>query len=182
MMPDWLAGSWKKDNPRIGGKLKLMPLPAWEKGGRRTSVYGGTMIGIAKTSRHFEADWAFVKYLYLSPAQAENLFKVVNIITPVKTLWSQSYYDDPDPFFCGQPSGRLFIDQAPFVPERSSSPYMSTALGDMVGVMVQLQAYADANRIYDLPRLTAKAQALLDQVQLRMQQLIARNHFLQPGS
>jgi arabinosaccharide transport system substrate-binding protein len=182
MMPDWLAGAWKKDNPRIGGKLKLMPLPAWEKGGLRTSVYGGTMIGIAKTSRHFEQDWAFVKYLYLAPAQAENLFKTVNIITPVKTLWSQSYYDEPDPFFSGQPSGRLYIQQAPFVPTRSSSPYMSTALADMVGVMVQLQAYADNNRIYDVARLTAKAQELLDQVQSRMLQLIARNHFLKPGS
>ena len=50
LMADWMVGAWKVDLPGLGGKLKLMPLPAWEEGGRRTGVMGGTMLGIAKAS------------------------------------------------------------------------------------------------------------------------------------
>eukprot|EP01034_Spumella_vulgaris_P019931 gene19931-25505_t len=42
ILPDWQAGTWKNYLPGLGGKVKLMRLPAWEPGGRRTSVWGGT--------------------------------------------------------------------------------------------------------------------------------------------
>src|SRR5690606_30957026 len=41
ILPDWLAGTWKTYIPGLHGKVKLMKLPAWERGGRRTSVSGG---------------------------------------------------------------------------------------------------------------------------------------------
>ena len=31
LMPDWMAGLWMKDLPGLSGKVKLMPIPAWEK-------------------------------------------------------------------------------------------------------------------------------------------------------
>ena len=45
-LADWTAGSWREEIPGLAGKVKLMPLPAWEPGGRRTSVWGGTMIAL----------------------------------------------------------------------------------------------------------------------------------------
>ncbi|MFN7021937.1 MAG: ABC transporter substrate-binding protein, partial [Phycisphaerales bacterium] len=50
IMPDWMCNTWKNEIPQLAGKVKLMPLPAWEKGGRRTSVWGGTMLGITKSA------------------------------------------------------------------------------------------------------------------------------------
>lgn len=178
MMPDWMAGTWKLEVPRMGGKLKLMPLPAWEKGGRRTSVFGGTMIGIAKSSQHVDAAWNFIKYLYLSPSQAEYLFRKTSIISPVKSVWSQPFYDEPDPYFSGQPSGRLFIRQAPDVPMRSSSPYMDKALQDMISVLMAVRVYADDHEDYDQTSLSIVAQRLLDDKQVRLKKLINRNQFL----
>lgn len=178
MTPDWMVGTWKLENPRLGGKLKLMPLPAWEKGGRRTSVAGGTMIGIAKTSQNIDLSWQFAKYLYLSPKLAEHMFRTTSIISPVKTLWSQPFYDEPDPYFSGQPSGRMFIQQAPDVPPRSSSPYTTDAGERVTSALIDLRAYADRNGIYDETRLRLEAQRLLDRQEASLKRLIGRNQFL----
>lgn len=175
LMPDWRIGQWKRENPNIGGKLKLMPLPAWEKGGRRTSVTGGTMLGIARTTQDFATAWAFAKELYLSPRLAENMFKETNIITPVKSLWSSPIYDQPDPFFSGQAPGRLYIEQAPHLPLRSSSPYSVTAGASMTNVLAALRAYADRTRTYDEAALTVEAQRLLDDAQRLLEREISRN-------
>jgi|UniRef100_UPI0040499B6D arabinosaccharide transport system substrate-binding protein len=178
MTPDWMAGSWKIENPGLSGKLKLMPLPAWRKGGIRTSVAGGTMIGIAKTSHHIDESWALIKHLYLSPKLAEHMYRTTTIISPVKTLWNQPFYDEPDPFFSGQPTGRMYIDQAPDVPSRPSSPYNEAAGQKIVSAMIALRAYADSNKIYDEPTLKIEAQRLLDQEQQSLVRLISRNVFL----
>src|SRR5690606_29599457 len=67
ILPDWLAGTWKTYIPGLHGKVKLMKLPAWERGGRRTSVSGGSALGITKAAPDFERAWTMAKHLYLSP-------------------------------------------------------------------------------------------------------------------
>lgn len=181
MVPDWMAGSWKIENPGLGGKIKLMPLPAFEHGGRRTSVAGGSMIGISRRSRHIDLDWEFAKYLYLSPKLAEYMYRETGIVSPVKALWSKPFYDQPDPYFSGQPAGRLFINQAPDVPLRTSSPYNDAATAWLTSVMIDLRAYAERTHTYDAAGLQPEAQRLLDEAQQRVVRLIERNQFLQPA-
>ncbi|MCW5550265.1 MAG: extracellular solute-binding protein [Opitutaceae bacterium] len=178
LVPDWMAGSWKRENPGLGGKLKLMPIPAWEKGGRRTSVAGGTMLGFNRHTEHFETAWEFAKELYLSPVLAEQMFRDTNIITPVKALWDSPIFDQPDPFFSGQPSGRLYIEQAPHVPRRPSSPYVVSGLERFTNVLGALRRYADRNQIYDEAALRIEAQRLLDEAQAEFERFIGRNVFL----
>lgn len=178
LVPDWMAGSWKRENPALGGKLKLMPIPAWEKGGRRTSVAGGTMLGFSRTTEHFETAWAFAKELYLSPVLAEQMFRDTNIITPVTALWDSPIFDQPDPFFSGQPSGRLYIEQAPHVPRRPSSPYVVSGTERFTNTLGALRSYADRNQIYDEAALRIEAQRLLDIAQLEFERFINRNVFL----
>lgn len=178
VMPDWLAGAWKQHMPTLSGKIKLMPLPAWEKGGRHTTVLGGTMIGIAKTAPDFEKSWAIAKYLYLSPQSAEALFRGICIISPVKSNWSLPVYHQPDPFFCGQKIGELFIAQAPDVPLRSSSPYNTLALEKFDDALVSLCDYATRENRYDAGELEPEARRLLGRAQADMERLIARNVFL----
>jgi len=178
IMPDWMLGYWKVENPQIGGKIKLMPLPAWEPGGRRTSVRGGTMIGINKRSPHIETCWEVMKHLYTSLEVAEQTYRDSSIISPVKALWDAPFYDEPDPFVSGQPSGRLYIDQAPNVPHRPSSPYNPTAEDYIGSVAMALRDYADRHEIYDIPRLEIEALRLLRDAQAHLEKLISRNVFL----
>ena len=139
MVPDWMAGMWKLENPGLAGKVKLMPLPAWTKGGRRTSVAGGTMIGFSKKSTNLEVSWELAKYLYLSPELAEHTFTGTSVISPIKTLWHLPFYDKPDPFFGGQPIGRMYINQAESVPRRPSSPYTDSVTQSLASAAISLR-------------------------------------------
>jgi arabinosaccharide transport system substrate-binding protein len=178
LMPDWLGGIWKSDLPGLAGKVKLMPLPAWEKGGRRTSVIGGTMLGIPKTTRDFEAAWAFAKRLYLDRETHSKFFAQTTIIPPVKASWSDPIYSAPDPYFSGQISGQLFIEQAANVPARTSSPYNDQAVGRLSDVLSALVERVNREQISDPATLLPEARERLAEAQVRVKQLIERNVFL----
>jgi arabinosaccharide transport system substrate-binding protein len=178
LMPDWLGGIWKSDLPDLSGKLKLMPLPAWEKGGRRTSVIGGTMLGIPKATKDFEAAWAFAKRLYLDRDMHSKFFAKTTIIPPVKSSWSDPVFSAPDPYFSGQVSGRLFIEQAGNIPTRTSSPYNDLAVARLCDVLIALVARTNAEGITDPEVLMPEARARLKETQQRVKKLIDRNVFL----
>ncbi|CAM3143192.1 ABC transporter substrate-binding protein [Rariglobus hedericola] len=182
VMPDWLAGVWKIDLPALSGKIKLMPLPAWTPGGRRTSAQGGSMLGIPKTSRDPEACWAFAKELYLSPQLAAESYRALSIVTPVKQFWSLPVFDEPDAYFAGQPAGRLFINQAPNVPVRSSSPYGSLAMARINDAMLSLVTYIEATGETDVEKLLPETRRLLAFAQAQVVKQIDRNVFLRPAT
>ena len=177
--PDWMAGKWKVEIPSLAGKLKLMPLPAWEKGGRRTSVWrGGTMLGITKRAPAPDSAWAFVRHLALSRELAEHLYRKTTLVPPNRALWSLPVFDEPDAYYCGQPIGRLYLNQAPDVPPRSSSPFFMAALGYVGNALVQLRAHADRSGNYETVALQTEARRLLDEAQRRLVREMSRNTFL----
>lgn len=175
ILPDWMAAVWKANIPGLGGKVKLMRLPAWERGGRRTSVWGGTAIGVTKAAPDFEKSWAVAKHLYLSPQVAESLYRSTYIITPVKAHWRLPFYHEPDPYFSGQAVGSLYIAEAPHVPPRVASPYMTLAMERMMSVLVALKAHAVARNVFDVEGLLPEAHRLLAAAQADLSGRIERN-------
>jgi len=178
LMPDWLAGVWEMDMPGLSGKIRVMPLPAWEPGGRRTSVWGGTMLGIPKTTEDYESAWAFAKHLYLSEEVAEGLYKGHYIISPVKSFWDRPFYDEPVEFFGGQPIGRMYIELAPEVPMRTSSPFNTFAKDQVNNAMYKLKAYAIEHRKYEADELMGEAHRLLGEAEALVVREVNRNVFL----
>lgn len=178
IMPDWLGGVWKTDLPQLNGKLKLMRLPAWTKGGRRTSVWGGTMLGIPKSAPDFDSAWRFAKHLYLSPELAETLWKSANIISPIKQNWTRSFYDDADPYFSNQPTGRIFINAAGDVPLRPSSPYNNLARARVMDAVIATRQYAISTNQYDPAQLREAARRQLGIAAQLIKRQIERNVFL----
>ncbi len=182
LMPDWLAGVWMNDLQDLSGKLKLMPIPAWEPGGRRTSVMGGTMLAIPRTTQNFDAAWDFAKELYLSPQLARQLFESNHIISPVVDLWDEPFYAEPQPFFSGQQSGLLYTQQAPHVPHRTSSPYHQAAMARIMDTIIALKDYAQSNDIYTPDDLMPEAMGLLAETEQRVLREMQRNVFLNEGA
>lgn len=177
LCPDWMCSIWRMHVPAIGGKMKLMPLPAFESGGRRTSVRGGTMLGFPKTSTHFESAWESAKMLYTSPEIARELYRQVDIISPVRSLWNDPVYDEPDPFFMNQRKGRMFIELAPTIPVRSSSPYNQSALLELRDCAVNLMKWSQSNSRFDRVQLQSQARILLDRAQRNVERQMSRNAF-----
>lgn len=179
LMPDWMCGLWKQEIPGLAGKVKLMPLPAWERGGRRTSVWrGGTMLGISKRAGDPEGAWGFARHLAMSTELAADLYRQTGILPPNRALWSLPVFDEPDPYFSGQPVGRIFLGVADDVPVRSSSPFAMAAQSYLGNALVNLRAWADATGTYDVPALRTEAQRLLDAAQHQLEREIGRNTFL----
>lgn len=178
LMPDWLGGVWQMDMPGLSGKLKVMPLPAWEPGGRRTSVWGGTMLGLARTSDDPENSWEFAKHLYLSEELAHGLYTNSMIISPVKSYWDRAFYDKPVPYFSGQPFGRLYIQLAPDVPMRTSSPFNTYAKDRVANALYQVKEYALKNKVYTSDELMDEARKQLAIAEDLVKRQVERNVFL----
>jgi arabinosaccharide transport system substrate-binding protein len=181
LMPDWLTSAWRQDLPQLAGKVKLMSLPAWEPGGRHTTVMGGTMLGIPKRVKDFDSAWRYAKNLYLSPDLARGLFRTTGIISPVKRHWTDPVYDEPSPYFCGQRYGRLYIAAAPDVPPRTSSPYNALAQIKMADSALALKAYALEYGKYTVAELLPEARRLMAQAETQVRALMQRNVFLAQG-
>lgn len=181
-LPDWLSGVWQQDLQQLNGKIKLIPLPAWQKGGCRTSVMGGTMLGIPKSVEDFERAWTYAKHLYLTRSLAQELYKTSGIISPVKSFWDDPVFDKPNPFFCGQANGRIYIEVAPNVPLRTSSPYNSLALSKLGDSAMALKLYAKRNKIFTVAELMPEAHRLLLKAEKSVQHQIDRNVFIQEAN
>ncbi len=178
LCPDWMCAIWKENlPPEAAGKFKLMPLPAFEPGGRRTSVRGGTMLGIPKDGERIDDAWEYAKLLYTSPQAARDLYAETDIITPVSALWDDPVFDEPDPFFSGQRKGRMFIELASGVPVRTSSPYNKRAVLLVRDAAVSLRDYALANSAFGAESLETESKRLLSQAQIQIEREMARNAF-----
>lgn len=179
-VPDWMCNIWRKEIPGLSGKVKLMPLPAWDAGGCRTSAWGGSMLGISRDAKNQDQLWEFAKYLYLSRAGAHRLFEEGDIISPVKEFWSDPIYDAPDTYFRGQPRGRAYINLAPQVPPRYNSPFSGLALVRLQAAASQLAAYADSHPPATRESLLPEAQRVLNQAQEEVMRHVRRNRFFSP--
>ena len=96
----------------------------------------------------------------------------------MKTIWDDPIYDEPDPFYSGQPNGRLFIEQAPCVPVRSSSPFLDFAAEEVGIAFGRLIDYAGAEGIASPDALHPKARELLAKAQRNVERQVNRSVFI----
>ncbi|MBC8136101.1 MAG: extracellular solute-binding protein [Fibrella sp.] len=143
--PDWRTKGIQNDVAAVKGKMALMPIPAFTKGGRRTSTGGGTMMGITKASKNQDLAWEFAKFLYTNNEDLATRFAETNIIPPVKAAWNLPEFKEPNEFYSNQPLGTTFADLAPQVPPQYGSPFLGTAKAKMGEAVVACVSYYKAN-------------------------------------
>ncbi|MFZ5897398.1 MAG: ABC transporter substrate-binding protein [Myxococcota bacterium] len=129
--PDWRTFLVEQEAPKLAGKMKLMPLPAWEPGGRRTSVWGGSGLAITRNSPRRELAWEFAKLLYFDKAELGHRFLFSNIIPPLRDAWNLPEFRRKNPFYANQEIGALYAAMAPETPPSWSSAYYMTAEGKL---------------------------------------------------
>ena len=127
LAPDWYLGLLKSKVPQMAGKWKAVSMPAWEKGGRRTTTRGGTMIGITKQCKNPELAWELIKFIYFEKNGLINRYETTSIIPPLKDAWDAPIYKKPDEYLGGQQIGELFIELSSNIPPRYQNPYWSEA-------------------------------------------------------
>jgi len=125
--PDWRTASFQQDIPQLKGDLGLIPLPAWEPGGCRTSTWGGTGLAITKQSKNQELAWEFAKFLYCKKEDLAARFSDTNLLPPFKDAWTLPEFKQKSEFYGGQSIGEFFIDIADETPANNASPYTKLA-------------------------------------------------------
>ncbi|MCX7925666.1 MAG: extracellular solute-binding protein [Fimbriimonadales bacterium] len=141
--PDWRTKVIEQDVPKVGGRMALMPLPAFYPGGRRTSTWGGTMIGITKRCADPDLAWELIMHLYLNKEALAEQFRNTNILPPARDLWDHPAYDEPRPFWSNQPLGRLYANLAPQTPPQYTSPYIGLAKAKLSEALIACVDYYD---------------------------------------
>ena len=173
--PDWRTRQFESDTPSLAGKIALMPLPAWEDGGRRTSTWGGSGLAITRACKKPDLAWKLAMALYYDPASVAARFPQTNILPPVKAAWAYPQFDTPSPFFSGQAIGRSFADLASDVPRDYDNAFTSQASNKLVEAFANVAIYYSANGENGLREYTAgELRRCADQVR----RLIGRNAFL----
>lgn len=143
--PDWRTQTFEKDVPTLSGKMKIMPLPAWQPGGRRTSTWGGTGLCITKACQKPELAKELAKFFYLNNEDLGKRFKALNIVPPVKDAWDLPVFDEPREYWCGQPIGRILSSLCPEVPPDYATPYLELAREKLKVAFLNAAQYYDAH-------------------------------------
>lgn len=172
--PDWRTKLIETETPKVAGKMRLMPLPAWEPGGRRTSVWGGSGLAITKRGRDPELAWKFAQELYFNRGELGKRFADTNIIPALKDAWDLPEFQQPNAFFSGQRLGTAYADLAAEVPPLWMNPYTIIAENKVNEVFLRAVEHYKHNGDAGLEQfVTAELTAAEDYVHTYM----ARNVF-----
>jgi len=139
--PDWKARMTELQVPALSGRMGLMPLPAFSPGGRRTSTWGGTMIGITAPCRDKDLAWRWLKQIYLDPAAAGKLMESTGILPSYREAWRLPQVSRPVAYWGGQ---RILADYARLadtVPAEHTSPYSELVKGQVGTAIANAVAY-----------------------------------------
>lgn len=172
--PDWRSYSYPTDVPAMSGKMELMPLPAWEPGGRRVSTWGGTGLAITKQCKNPDLAWELAMRLYYDEEELGSRFKATNIIPPLMSAWDLPEFDEPRPYYNGQAIGRIYAKMAPDTPPDFVTPFTSTATGKLNEAYSNIKLYYEQNGDKGLEDY---ARQELKRCADRVREIIARNAF-----
>ena len=172
--PDWRTMQFEMDVPNLKGKLGLMPLPAWESGGRRTSTWGGTGLVFPKGGRNFELAWQLAQHLYYDDAQLGPRFGQTNILPPLKRAWTQPEFHKIDDYW--QISlGEAFVPLADNVPPAPSHAYYFSAVSKLSKAFTRA---AEHYRAHGEDGLREQVRGDLHACAEEVRRMIRRNVFL----
>lgn len=176
LCPDWRTMQISADIPSLSGKLAVMPLPAWEEGGIRTSTWGGCGLAITKACRNVDLAWKLAMWLYYDAEQLGPRFKATNIIPPLKAAWNQPELNESRPFFSGQKLGQLYAALAPQVPPDTYTAHTNDAVARLSEAFTNTSIYFDQHGEAGLENY---ARGELKRCADIVRTLMSRNRFLQ---
>lgn len=177
LTPDWRAARNMQNIPGLYGKLKLMPLPRWTENGARTSVWGGTMFGLNRESKRLEDAWDFIKKLYFDRSVAREMWREIMVVSPVVEFWDDPVYDEPMAYYSNQKIGRLFVELASEVPERSSSVYYPAAVTELGNVLSRTVQLAKRSGIAERDGIRELVEKEMAVAQRNVSRILERNIF-----
>jgi arabinosaccharide transport system substrate-binding protein len=128
LVPDWLFGIHKQGTVQdteflAASPMRIMRVPGFSADDPRVGTWGGTAGAVPKMSPNRDLAIEVMLYLYFDNAsgQLEERFKSTGIIPPVKSIWGDAAFHEPDAYLGGQVGGDIFIPAAEALPSYSEN-------------------------------------------------------------
>lgn len=112
----WVTGMIKENAPETAGDWGVFPLPAFEKGGRRISNLGGSVLAIPAETTRPDAAWNFVEFMLCRADSQGTMFRDYGLFPAFKPALEWEGLPRSDPFFAGQDIVHLFAHDLDKIP------------------------------------------------------------------
>jgi len=140
--PAWMGGFFKSwIAPDLAGQWGVALMPAWQAGGARASMAGGSAYFIPKDSANPDAAWAFVEYFALNAENQVAQYAYSDYFPTLVTTYSDPLMSEPDPYFGDQANRAIYAEVAANIPYANlyDSQYYNTVAGALA---TAIQNYA----------------------------------------
>src|SRR5690606_1600994 len=111
----WLVGTIKQQAPDTEGKWGLMPLPAHEEGGSRSSVQGGSSFVIPSTGNKVQETYDFLSW-FTTSVEAQEIAMEGGLFPTYAPVFESELFDAEEPFFGNQTIWRFLADEMDKIP------------------------------------------------------------------
>jgi ABC-type glycerol-3-phosphate transport system substrate-binding protein len=115
--PAWLGGflkSWMSAD--LAGSWGIALMPAWEEGGVRASMAGGSAYFIPEGSANPNAAWAFIEYMALNTDNQVAQYGYSDYFPTLLSTYDSPLFSEPDPYYGDQVTRPIFAEVAGNVP------------------------------------------------------------------
>jgi lactose/L-arabinose transport system substrate-binding protein len=127
----WFAGTIKDTVKDFAGKKAdwgVFRLPAITPGGLHVANLGGSVLVIPAQCRNKAAAWAFVEYALCTNAGQLEQYRSMSLFPAYLPALETPVLDEPDPFFGGQKTGRLFATDVMKISKLNRTPAWGEAI------------------------------------------------------
>jgi lactose/L-arabinose transport system substrate-binding protein len=115
----WAMAFIRPAAPETEGKWRVFKLPAVARGGKRSSLNGGSAVVITEQSKNRDAAWAFVEFMLTNPRALAVGWQKNTIFPSYLDAFKEPEFNQPDPLYGGQKAAALFAEVLPEVPPLS---------------------------------------------------------------
>jgi arabinosaccharide transport system substrate-binding protein len=175
--PDWRTKTMQTDTSELSGKMGAIPFPAWEEGGCRTAVWGGTGIAITKRCKNPDLAWELIKFLYLNENDLAERYLDTNIIPPLRSAWKLPVFDRPNPYYSNQKLGIILSTLAAEAPADNVTAYSNLADTKVAEAFLDSAQYYEQHGEKGLEEFVVKK---LAEKTAYVRNVVERNRFLYP--
>lgn len=112
----WAMAFIRPAAPETEGKWRVFKLPAVARGGRRSSINGGSAAFVTEQSKNKEAAWAFIEFMMSNPRALAVGWQKNSVFPAHLDAFKEPEFNQPDPVYGGQKAARLFADVLPEIP------------------------------------------------------------------
>jgi lactose/L-arabinose transport system substrate-binding protein len=118
----WLVGTLTSEMPELSGKFGVIPLPAFDAGGIRTSNSGGSTLAIPSTSKNQDLAWSFMEFCLANTTEQISMMKTAGAYPAYMPAYDDPYLQAPQPYFADQ---KIYTVFGPLTKEIPAITYTS---------------------------------------------------------